>query len=296
MPGQSQLANWPEAQVWHWRRSEGPPRYRARGLEYESYNSGTQYTTSQLVEDDLISVEDTLSSSRDARSLPDDAASAPSALHQEGPDVPSFPSASSGDGFPVDTRHSSRVLRLGNFQAKQILQGNTLLLAALKGDLAEVVGLLELGVSVDCRTDTDSTPLMLASASGVISVVRSLLAHGADVTCVDNVGASALVLAAFKGHEDVVLVLLDHARATDPATNGKPFVDHCTHRGETAMTAAAKQGHTAVCQLLALRDATVDAESADGSTPLLAACARGHTETALALIALGAAVSLACPF
>jgi hypothetical protein len=112
--------------------------------------------------------------------------------------------------------------------------------------------------------------------------------EGADF-CVDGWrdgrGYSALLAAVTAGAEDCVKLLLEQKASPKQRTQ---------HARTSALTIAAREGHTSVCVLLL--DAKCDADGGVGkqtavATPLTRALLRGHAETALILLARGADAS-----
>jgi hypothetical protein len=93
--------------------------------------------------------------------------------------------------------------------------------AALRGDRDAAQLLLERGVSVDLRAETDETPLMIAVAGTRPGLVDLLLASGADVTLQDRNGDSALHFAARTGNRRLLELLTARGGSLDqPARNG----------------------------------------------------------------------------
>ena len=83
--------------------------------------------------------------------------------------------------------------------------------ASMKGHLAVVERLLEVGANPNQRSKNGITALMLASGHGHVAVVEALLAAGANVNKTDRYGATALLRARDNGHVDVVALLEDAA-------------------------------------------------------------------------------------
>lgn len=110
--------------------------------------------------------------------------------------------------------------------------GQALLIAAQRGDLASVVTLLDAGVDPDSHDAVDNTALIFAARDGHPDIVRALIGGGATVNWTDAEGVTPLILAAFRGHPDVVKILLEHG--ADPAIRdqwGRTALDYARRRG-----------------------------------------------------------------
>ena len=91
---------------------------------------------------------------------------------------------------------------------RQAARGETLRLAASRGDVAVVSELLGQGVDVDATSEYGATALVLAALNGQAEAVRALLDAGANPDLVDTFyGRSPLGWATLGGFEDVVLML-----------------------------------------------------------------------------------------
>ena len=153
--------------------------------------------------------------------------------------------------------------------------------AAASNNHAEVVKLLlEKGAQVDPRDELGQTPLYFAAERGYLEVVRLLVARGADVHQPSKKGwpplyaatsgnfpevvkfliehgakvnvtspqgtHSPLLIAAFNNNPEMVRLLL--AAGADPAA--KLSGSHASHRNQTALDIARKQGNQAIVDLL----------------------------------------------
>lgn len=121
-----------------------------------------------------------------------------------------------------------------NLEIKAKNGDTALMLAAYKGEVAAVKGLLEKGAEpnktdwtalhyaaaagnnaivqmlldksayIDAESPNGTTPIMMAARAGHILTVKLLLDEGADATLRNNLGLSATDLAANNGHKDIV--------------------------------------------------------------------------------------------
>ena len=122
-------------------------------------------------------------------------------------------------------------------------------------------------------------------------MVRILLRRRADPHSRCRNGRTPLMLAAASGHRRSAWLLLDHgARVNAVASvqaNGTPG------DGKSALFHAVNGNHAGMVRLLLDRCADVDIPSADGRTPLLAACARKRCSLVQLLVRRGASLNIA---
>lgn len=156
-----------------------------------------------------------------------------------------------------------------------------LVMAAESGDLQEVRGLLDSGVSVNAISDGDGTALIGAARGGQMHMVEYLLERGADPNVTVPGDGSPLIAAARMGYTEIMEVLLDHGAAIDAIVLGD----------ENALMQAAWHGHEPAVRLLLARGAGVHAVAVEGTrvrTALGLATRGGHEEIARLLKAAGA--------
>jgi hypothetical protein len=91
-----------------------------------------------------------------------------------------------------------------------------LLLAAERGDLAQVRSLLDKGVSPDVKDDDGRTPLTEAAYGGHVDVVKLLIDRGADVYAKKADGATPLSLAKNKETAEVIKKAMDKTEEAEP--------------------------------------------------------------------------------
>ena len=161
--------------------------------------------------------------------------------------------------------------------------GAALVEAALRGDLAGVVNLLDrpLDPDIEAVRPDDSeeesyndhgvmvTPLQLAARMGHEEVVHCLLQAGADKDKTDNDGQTAMHMAARMGHEEVVRCLLQAGADKDKADN----------TGKTAMHLAVMNTSVEVVRCLLQAGADKDKADNDGRTAWRLAVVGGHKQT-----------------
>lgn len=94
-------------------------------------------------------------------------------------------------------------------QAAQQRSDYPLLVAASKGNVAEVKQLLDAGVSPDFACH-GVTPLIACASNGHQEVAELLVARGAHVNLRSENGPTALMVAAARGYAELVQFLLDH--------------------------------------------------------------------------------------
>jgi ankyrin repeat protein len=86
-------------------------------------------------------------------------------------------------------------------------EGQALIAAASRGDIAEMRRRLRAGVEVDSSDQYGRTALIAAAEEGRAEAVRALLAAGADVNATSYFGYSALSRAANFDHPEIVTLL-----------------------------------------------------------------------------------------
>ena len=91
--------------------------------------------------------------------------------------------------------------------------------AAKRGDVIEVVSMLDAGMPVDSRDKVGWTALHLASWSNRTYVVRVLLQRGADVNAQNVNGMTPLHRAAGWNSTEVIKVLLQHGASKNIKNN-----------------------------------------------------------------------------
>jgi hypothetical protein len=166
-----------------------------------------------------------------------------------------------------------------------IRQMTVLQLAATRGHVEVVAALLEAGADVNARS-AEGTALVHAAewtpAETKEEIVTRLLKAGADARATDTAGWAAIHHAAADGSLGTVRALLKAGVDVDSAA----FSD-----GDTPLTIAAFQGHTAVVVDLIKIGATVNHANLNKRTALMLAAAKGDVGSVRALLAAGADVN-----
>jgi hypothetical protein len=97
--------------------------------------------------------------------------------------------------------------------------------AALKGETARVVTLIDKGADVEENTETKQTPLMLSALNGHESTVRALLDKGANIEARDQFGRTPLMFSLIGGNVKTIEVLLN----SGADVNGKDYYERTPH-------------------------------------------------------------------
>lgn len=149
-------------------------------------------------------------------------------------------------------------------------------IAIKRDDPATITALLQRGFDPDTR-DPDGMPgLYLAVREPSLKAAEALIAWPkSNVEVRTAQDESPLMMAALKGHLDLVRKLI----ARDADVN-KP--------GWTPLHYAATNGHVAIISLLLEHHAYIDAESPNGTTPLMMAAHYGTPEAVKLLLEAGA--------
>ena len=118
--------------------------------------------------------------------------------------------------------------------------------AIKRGDVQNILELLDRGTDVNARDRHGQTALMLAAHAGHRQVVEALIAHKANLNITAKYGLSALMLALVAGHERVALLLAEAGtdlsfRGTGaPGFAGKTAYDLAVERGMREVSEALK--------------------------------------------------------
>lgn len=152
--------------------------------------------------------------------------------------------------------------------------------AVRRDDAAQVVALLQRGFDPNTRDPSGQHALYLAVREPSAAVARALLQWPQTDADARNVQEETpLMLACLKGQLDIVKLLL--ARDADVNKTGWAPLHY-----------AATGGHTEIMQLLLDQHAYIDAESPNGTTPLMMAAQYGSAAAVQLLLDAGADANL----
>ncbi len=157
------------------------------------------------------------------------------------------------------------------------LPGMSIHEASVNGQTAQVIGLLEAGMSADTLDVEGRTPLMYASYNGYTVIVKKLLEKGANINVQDKYGRTALMMASSGPYPETVKLLLE--KYADPN-----IVDSEEHF--TALMYAASEGQLSVVKLLLANKADPSFKDVDGDDALTFAMNNGHSDVYLLLQSL----------
>ena len=153
----------------------------------------------------------------------------------------------------------------------------SLLDAIRHDDLATLRAESRSRTELERRGPGGATPLLTAAAIGSPEAVAALLEAGADVHAVTDLGATALIWAAGDARKSRLLVEAGANVTARSAAGRTPL-----------LVAAARDGASAVVELLLERGADPHAADDMGVTPLVSAALAGDTESVRLLLARGA--------
>lgn len=147
--------------------------------------------------------------------------------------------------------------------------------AAGRGDLAEVRKLLDQGLDINQRNESEQrTPLHEAASGGYLEIATLLVDHGAKVNLLDRHDQTPLHVAAKNGHAGMVKYL-----------GRKALLNPQDAQGQTPLHQAAMSGHTETVTALIDAGVKINVPDAEGRGALHLAAADGHDATVEVLAA-----------
>jgi ankyrin repeat protein len=149
--------------------------------------------------------------------------------------------------------------------------------AAVNGHTAQVISLLDAGMSTDTLDIEGRTALMYASYNGYTPIVKKLLEKGANVNLQDKYGRTALMMASSGPYSETVKLLLE--KYADPN-----IVD--TEEHFSALMYAASEGQMENVKLLLASKADPSFKDVDGDDAMSFAKSNGHAEVFVLLQSL----------
>lgn len=157
-----------------------------------------------------------------------------------------------------------------------------LIYAAKKGNINEVIKLLNSGVNVNCKDKMGNTPLRKACKKGYIEIVKLLIEKGAKVNYTDKYRQeTALLKACKKADVEIIKLLVEKGADVEDLTSDKT----------NSLILASKHGNLEIVKLLIEKGVNVNHANRDKKTALNEACVNGHTEIVKLLIEAGANVN-----
>jgi len=153
--------------------------------------------------------------------------------------------------------------------------------AAQKGDVDEVMALLNEGVDVNAVVRGDGTALLVAARHGRTNLVRLLLDRGADANIGVEGDGNPLIMAASRGHRDIVTMLLDRGADVNAAVPGDG----------NALIMAGRHGQLDLVTLLLDRGAVIDQVVPGDENALITASGAGYLDVVRLLVGRGANVN-----
>ena len=170
--------------------------------------------------------------------------------------------------FTTDSKQLAKVLK-GEFQGKQELVdirnrlGDTLLLAACKGNNAECVAqLVDAKASTEVKDVNGDTPLLIACKENNTQIVAKLVDAKASTEVKDANGDTPLLIACKANNPECVAKLVD-AKASTEVKDAK---------GNTPLLIACKENNTQMVTKLIEAKSSTEAQDSVGDTPLHIVC------------------------
>jgi uncharacterized protein len=163
---------------------------------------------------------------------------------------------------------------------EQALNGQVLMLAVQRNDLAEIKRLIARGVDVNEKSpvlgsgNDGQTPLLVACFLGHTEIIRALVAAGANPRIVDYLlKATPAHKAAYAGRPQALAVLIEQELVELNAQG--------PYNGYTAIHDSVWHGHREALKVLLETDARLDLRGFDGNTALDLALALGYNDMAV---------------
>eukprot|EP01063_Lacrimia_lanifica_P033948 TRINITY_DN6175_c0_g1_i1.p1 TRINITY_DN6175_c0_g1~~TRINITY_DN6175_c0_g1_i1.p1 ORF type:complete len:1884 (+),score=692.51 TRINITY_DN6175_c0_g1_i1:165-5816(+) len=153
--------------------------------------------------------------------------------------------------------------------------------AAFDGNVDSMRLLLKGKCDVNEHDEHGVTALIAAVYNGHTAAVDLLLKHGAGVNVADRDGMTPLMYAAVTGEAAIISKLI----AKRAKVNRQ---DYESGDARTALMRAAQYGHRAAAEVLLLRGANADLQTATGTTALMLAALEGHDPVVALLLQHGA--------
>lgn len=153
--------------------------------------------------------------------------------------------------------------------------------AAVYGDAEACQKLINKGVYVNIKDNSNRSPLHLSAEKGYKNIVELLCEYKANINTSDKDDWTPLLSSVWYKQWDVALFLIEKGAHV----NVKDSIGH------TPLHYAAEQGQEAVVELLLEKGADVSDVDNDGDTPLHHAAYQGHTDIAQLLLSKGANIN-----
>jgi len=182
-------------------------------------------------------------------------------------------------------RHLFRILfAISTIYTSSNAMNQSLITAAVRGDVDAVTKLLAQGVNPDAEQDARGhTALWKALWWCHADVVQELLHYKADINGKDINLPATLQTAAYQGNSAMVQMLLD-LKVNANVSYAKSLI--------TPLMFAARQGHIEVVRLLLANKAEINLQNCAEQTALMEAAAAGHKDIVMLLLGFNADLTL----
>ena len=152
------------------------------------------------------------------------------------------------------------------------------------GDMELITRLIESGAEVNAAANREHTPLSVACESDNLPVLKLLIQHGARID--GKFGAGAAFIASQCGKISCLLHLLELGVDADSR-------EHSADERRSCLMMAATNGHEHIVDALLRANASVNLQSATGTTALFFAAQSNRTGCLSRLLSAGALPNLA---
>jgi ankyrin repeat protein len=158
-----------------------------------------------------------------------------------------------------------------------------LMIAASKGNSAEIERLISKGADVNAENNEGVTPLIFAVSASQEKAVKLLIRYGANVNKITSKYETSLLIAVKEQNVEIAEALI----------RAGADIDFNDRHDATPLHYASIYGYLQLVDMLLYYNASTDKKTTEGTTPLLASIWAGNNDVADLLIQNGASIEAA---